>query len=187
MQTDEGIIEKYLSELAGVLNKTPRQPLLDAAAALKKARMDKKNIYIFGNGGSAATASHMACDFGKNTRMVARPNMRVLTFNDNMPTFSAFGNDEGYEVVFSEPLKSFAEPGDLVIAISGSGNSPNVLKGVKTAHEMGLTTIGLTGFAGGKLKDLVDICVVVPSNSIEQVEDTHLIIDHMLTIILMQA
>ena len=187
MQTDEGIIEQYLSELASVLKNTPRKPLLEIAAALKQARLDKKNIYIFGNGGSAATASHMACDFGKNTRMVSRPNMRVLTFNDNMPTLSAFANDEGYDVVFSEPLKSMADPGDLVIAISGSGNSPNVLNGVKTAHEMGLTTIGLTGFAGGKLKDLVDICLVVPSNTIEQVEDTHLIIDHLLTIILMQA
>jgi D-sedoheptulose 7-phosphate isomerase len=187
MKTDEVIIEKYLTELASVLKIIPRQPLIDIAEAIKKTRMAKRHIYIFGNGGSAATASHMACDFGKNTRMVDKPNMRVITFNDNMPTFSAYANDEGYEVVFSEPLKSMAEPGDLVIAISGSGNSPNVLNGVKTAHEMGLTTIGLTGFAGGKLKDLVDICVVVPSNSIEQVEDVHLIIDHMLTIILMQV
>lgn len=187
MQTDEVVVEKYLSELANVLNNIPRKPLLDIAAALKQARMAKKHIYIFGNGGSAATASHMACDFGKNTRMAAKPNMRVMTFNDNMPTLSAFANDEGYEVVFSEPLKSMAEPGDLVIAISGSGDSLNVLNGVKAAHEMGLTTIGLTGFAGGKLKDLVDICVVIPSNSIEQVEDVHLIIDHMLTLILMQV
>jgi D-sedoheptulose 7-phosphate isomerase len=187
MQTEEVIIEKYLSGLADVLTKLPRKPLLDIAAVIKQTRMDKRHIYIFGNGGSAATASHMACDFGKNTRMAAKPNMRVMTFNDNMPTLSAFANDEGYDVVFSEPLKSMAEPGDLVIAISGSGNSPNVLNGVKAAHEMGLTTIGLTGFAGGKLKDLVDICLVVPSNSIEQVEDTHLIVDHLLTIILMQA
>ena len=119
--------------------------------------------------------------------MAAKPNLRVMTFNDNMPTFSAFANDEGYDVVFSEPLKSMAEAGDLVIAISGSGNSPNVLNGVKAAREMGLTTIGLTGFAGGKLKDAVDICVVVPSNRIEQVEDVHLVLDHLLTIILMQA
>jgi len=187
METDEGIIEGYLSELAEVLINIPRKPLLEIAGALKKARMDKRHIYVFGNGGSAATASHMACDFGKNTRMAAKPNLRVMTFNDNMPTFSAFANDEGYDVVFSEPLKSMAEAGDLVIAISGSGNSPNVLNGVKAAREMGLTTIGLTGFAGGKLKDAVDICVVVPSNRIEQVEDVHLVLDHLLTIILMQA
>ena len=187
MQTNEEIVEKYLSELASLLANLPRKPLADIAAAIKKTRMAKKHIYIFGNGGSAATASHMACDFGKNTRMPSQPNMRVLTFNDNMPTLSAFANDEGYEVVFSEPLKSMADPGDLVIAISGSGNSPNVLNGVKAAHEMGLTTIGLTGFAGGKLKDLVDLCLIVPSNRIEQVEDLHMVIDHLLTIILMQA
>jgi D-sedoheptulose 7-phosphate isomerase len=187
MQTDEMLIEKYLSEMAVILQNIPIKPLLDIAAALKKVRMAKRNIYIFGNGGSAATASHMACDFGKNTRMAAQPNMRVMTFNDNMPTLSAFANDEGYDVVFSEPLKSMAEPGDLVIAISGSGNSPNVLNGIKTAHEMGLTTVGLTGMGGGKLQEMVDLCVVVPSNRIEQVEDFHLIIDHLLTIILMQA
>jgi len=184
METGEVLIENYLSELSAVLNKIPRQTLLDIVAVLKQARMEKKRIYIFGNGGSASTASHMACDFGKNTRSVDKPNMRVLTFNDNMPTLSAFANDEGYELVFSEPLKSVADAGDVAIAISGSGNSANVLNGVKAAREMGMKTIGLTGFAGGKLKDMVDICVVVPSNRIEQVEDAHLIIDHMLTIVL---
>jgi D-sedoheptulose 7-phosphate isomerase len=186
MLTDEVIFEKYLSDLSNLLTKIPRKPLLEAAEAIKQTRLANKNIYIFGNGGSAATASHMACDFGKNTRNANKPNVKVMTFNDNMPTLSAFGNDEGYELVFSEPLKSWAQPGDLVIAISGSGNSLNVLNGVKAAHELGVKTIGLIGFKGGKLKDLVDISVVIPSDSIEQVEDVHLILDHMLTTILMQ-
>ena len=126
----------------------------------------------------------MACDFGKNTRSADKPRLRVISLTDNLATLTAYANDEGYETVFSEPLKSLAEPGDLVIAISGSGNSPNVLNGVKTAHAMGLMTIGLTGFQGGKLKGLVDVCLVVPSNSMEQVEDVHLVLDHILTILM---
>jgi D-sedoheptulose 7-phosphate isomerase len=184
MQPDEIVIEKYLSELSIILASLPRDPLLRIVATIKKARVDGRHVFIFGNGGSASTASHMACDFGKNTRSVDNPRLRVISLNDNMATMTAYANDEGFEVVFSEPLKSLAEPGDLVIAISGSGNSPNVLNGVKTAHEMGLITIGLTGFQGGKLKDFVDLCLVVPSNIMEQIEDVHLVIDHILTIIM---
>jgi D-sedoheptulose 7-phosphate isomerase len=97
---------------------------------------------------------------------------------------TAYANDEGYENVFSEPLLSLAESGDVAIAISGSGNSPNVLKGVQIAKELELKTIGLTGFEGGKLKDMVDICLVVPSDSMEQIEDVHLIVNHILTVLL---
>jgi D-sedoheptulose 7-phosphate isomerase len=184
MQPDQAVIENYLSELSDVLSAIPREPLFKIIAAIKQARADGRHIFIFGNGGSSSTASHMACDFGKNTRAADKPRLRVISLNDNMASLTAYANDEGYEVVFSEPLKSLAEPGDLVIAISGSGNSPNVLNGVKTARETGLMTIGLTGFQGGKLKDFVDVCLVVPSNSMEQIEDVHLIIDHILTVIL---
>ena len=159
MISDATVIETYLSELSSVLAAIPREPLLQIVAAIKKARLEKRHLFIFGNGGSSSTASHMACDFGKNTRAADRPNLRVISLNDNMATLTAFANDEGYDVVFSEPLKSLAEPGDLAIAISGSGNSPNVLNGVKAAHAIGLMTIGLTGFKGGKLKDLVDLNV----------------------------
>ncbi len=94
---------------------------------------------------------------------------------------TAYANDEGYENVFSEPLLSLAESGDVAIAVSGSGNSPNVLKGVQIAKELELKTVGLTGFEGGKLKDMVDTCLVVPSDSMEQIEDVHLIVNHILT------
>ena len=129
----------------------------------------------------------MACDFGKNTRSPDRRRMRVISLNDNIPTMMAYANDEGYENVFSEPLISLAEEGDIAIAISGSGNSPNVLKGVQTANQLGLKTIGLTGFEGGKLVGLVDKCLIVPSNSMEQIEDVHMIIDHLLTGLLRSA
>ena len=106
---------------------------------------------------------------------------RCISLNDNIPGMTAWANDVGYAEIFSGQLKSLAEKGDVVVAISGSGNSPNVLEAVKTAHAMGLATIGLTGIGGGKLKDLVDVPLVVPSNSMQHTEDTHLIVLHLLT------
>jgi D-sedoheptulose 7-phosphate isomerase len=182
MQNSENLVETYLTQLADVLRTLPREPLQAIISTLRQARVDRKKIFICGNGGSAATASHMVCDFIKNTRDPARPHMRVIGLNDNMPTLSAYANDEGYETVFAEPLRSLGEAGDVAIAISGSGNSPNVLETMRAARECGLKTIGLTGFAGGKIKDMVDICLIVPSDRIEQVEDLHMIIDHLVTL-----
>jgi D-sedoheptulose 7-phosphate isomerase len=180
------LIENYLKELNLILAELPIDMLVKISVAVRKAREEKRHIFIFGNGGSAATASHMACDFGKNTVNENNHRIRVISLNDSIPTLLAYANDNGYEVVFAEQLKSLAEPGDLVIAISGSGNSPNILNGVQAAQTMGLQTIGLTGSGGGKLKDLVDLCLIVPSHKIEQVEDVHMIIDHVLTMILRQ-
>lgn len=181
---DETTIETYLAALGRTLAALPRAPLLRILATLRQARGEGRRVFIFGNGGSAATGSHMACDFGKNTVVDGRPRLRVIALNDNMPTFSAYANDEGYDRVFAEPLRTLAEPGDVAIAISGSGNSPNVLRAVEVARELGLTAIGLTGFAGGKLAGLVDLCLVVPSHSMEQIEDVHMVVDHVLTIAL---
>jgi D-sedoheptulose 7-phosphate isomerase len=122
----------------------------------------------------------MACDFGKNTRQPGRPRLKIISLGEPLATLLAYANDEGYDIVFAEQLRTLASPGDVALAISGSGNSPNVLRAVETAREMGLVTLGLTGFQGGKLKDLVDVCLVVPSNRIEQVEDAHMVIDHLL-------
>ena len=180
-------VDNYLRQLTAVLVELPREPLIEISAILREARSTGRRIFVFGNGGSAATASHMACDFGKNTRSPDRRRMRIISLNDNIPTMMAYANDEGYENVFSEPIISLAEAGDIVIAISGSGNSPNVLKGVQTARKLGLVTIGLTGFEGGELDGMVDTCLVVPSNSMEQIEDVHMIIDHLLTGLLRNA
>ena len=182
MPEDRLVIDEYLNQLSRVIAALPREPLLEILRLLRIAQAEKRQIFIFGNGGSAATASHMVCDFLKNTIRLDRKRMKVIGLTDNMPTFSAYANDEGYDQVFCQPIESLGERGDLAIAISGSGNSPNVLHGVQTAHRLGLTTIGLTGFAGGKLVDLVDVCLVVPSNSMEQIEDLHMVIDHVLTI-----
>lgn len=186
-QQDMTYVEDYLQQLTTVIRALPHEPLLAITSVLRAAREQGRLIFVFGNGGSAATASHMACDFGKNTRSPDRRRMRIISLNDNIPTMMAYANDEGYENVFAEPLISLAEEGDIAIAISGSGNSPNVLKGVQTARELGLMTIGLTGFKGGKLRGLVDSCLVVPSDSMEQIEDVHMIIDHLLTGLLRNA
>ena len=180
-------VDNYLQQLTAVISELPREPVIEITSILREARETGRHIFVFGNGGSAATASHMACDFGKNTRSPDRRRMRVISLNDNIPTMMAYANDEGYENVFSEPLISLAEEGDIAIAISGSGNSPNVLKGVQTANQLGLKTIGLTGFEGGILVGLVDTCLIVPSNSMEQIEDVHMIIDHLLTGLLRSA
>jgi D-sedoheptulose 7-phosphate isomerase len=133
-----------------------------------------------GNGGSASTASHFACDLGKNTVIAGQPRFRVLALTDNMAMFSAYANDNGYESVFAEQLANLVNPQDVVIAISASGNSPNVLKAIKLATQTGATTIGLTGFNGGHLGKLVDIEIRVPSSLIEQVEDVHLMLEHLI-------
>ena len=184
MPDDLTAIDKYLVQLIRVIEALPREPLLDILKQLRQAQDEKRQIFVFGNGGSAATASHMVCDLIKNTVKPDRARLKVIGLADNVPTITAYANDEGYEYVFARPLESLGEAGDVAIAVSGSGDSPNVLKGVETARRKGLATIGLTGIGGGKLKDLVDICLVVPSDSMEQVEDMHMIIDHLLTIAL---
>lgn len=184
MSTDLAIMEDYLNGVIRTIAALPRQSLLQILEILRQAQQQQKQIFVFGNGGSSATASHMANDLVKNTRSSGKPRMRVICLSDNTPLFSALANDEGYENVFSEPLLSMADAGDIAIAISGSGNSPNVLKAVAVAKELGLTTIGLTGFAGGKLRDVVDMCLVVPCDSMEQIEDVHLVINHLLACVL---
>jgi D-sedoheptulose 7-phosphate isomerase len=177
-------INDYLNTLKKVCDDLPRQPLLDILAVLETARAEKSAVFICGNGGSWATASHMVCDFGKNTRQPDRNRMIVIGLGDNVPSLTAYANDEGYDRIFAEPLLSLMEPGDVLIAISGSGNSPNVLRAVETARDLEGITIGLTGFEGGKLGEMVDHALVVPSDSMEMIEDFHMIIDHILTICL---
>ena len=136
-------------------------------------------IFVFGNGGSAATASHMACDLGKNTATYGLPRLRIQSLTDNTPLIMALANDLGYEAIFAEQLAQAAVgPADLAIAISGSGNSPNVLNGVALARAAGARTIALTGFSGGRLAQIADISLIVASECMEIIEDIHLMINH---------
>ena len=171
-------VQDYYQAVSDTLLKLPEGPVNEIIAALKQARAEKRRIFIFGNGGSAASASHFVVDVIKSTIRPDQPRYKIIGLNDNMPTVTAYSNDVSYDVIFSEPLAALAEPGDVAIAISGSGNSPNVLRAMDTAKDMNLTRIGLTGFAGGRLKDKCDVCVIVPSDSMQVIEDAHLVILH---------
>jgi D-sedoheptulose 7-phosphate isomerase len=171
----------YVAGLKRTLDRMPWDRVDRIVDLLDTARLAGHQVFIFGNGGSASTASHMACDLGKNTVMPGTPRLRTLSLNDNMALFSALGNDYGYENVFVEQLHNLVDAGDVVIAISASGNSLNVLKAVTLATERGATTVGLCGYAGGKLAKIVDLAIIAENDCIEQVEDIHLILEHMIT------
>ena len=180
MNEIENFVKMYTSRLNEILNALPADKFIEINNVLQDARETGKQIFVIGNGGSAAAASHMVCDFGKNTRQPGKNRMRAICLNDNVPSVMAYANDEGYEVIFSEQLLALGKAGDVLIAISGSGNSANILKALETARQMQIKVIGLTGFQGGKMKALTDICLVVPSDSMEMIEDVHLIINHIL-------
>lgn len=137
-------------------------------------------IYLFGNGGSAALASHFACDLGKGTQNGGSKRFRVVALTDNVPLMTAWANDFHYEDIFAEQLANLVRPGDVAFAISGSGNSPNVLRALTVARDAGAATLGLTGFQGGKMRRLCDVCVVVPSDNMQIIEDLHLSATHAL-------
>jgi len=178
------LIGQYLSEVADTLTRLPVENIARVIEVLREVRARRKRVFVFGNGGSAATSSHFACDLSKGATNREQPRIRAVALVDNMPVFSAWANDSSYENVFAEQLENLLEPGDVAIGISGSGNSPNILKGVEKAREMGAFTIGFIGFEGGKLKELVDLPVIVPSNCMEQIEDIHLLLCHLITVCL---
>jgi D-sedoheptulose 7-phosphate isomerase len=174
-------ISAYLSDMQTTLTNLPIDTIEQVVHLLREARTQKKRVFLFGNGGSAATASHLACDLGKGTNAFGKPRLRVVALTDNVPLISAWANDSSYEDIFAQQLQDQVEPGDIVIGISGSGKSPNVLNGIKVARSAGAVTVGLTGFDGGDLKNLVDFCIIVPDHSIDQVEDVHLMLGHVIT------
>ncbi len=169
----------YFEQLLRVIPQVSFELLDEVAETLYQAYEQRQTIFLFGNGGSASLASHMACDLGKGTSLPSRrKRVRVVALTDNLPTISAYANDTGYENIFSEQLKNLAEPGDVAFAISCSGNSPNVIRALRVARSLDMTTIGIGGFEGGAMKPLCDIAVVVPSNNMQMIEDVHLCIAH---------
>ncbi|MBV6451603.1 MAG: Phosphoheptose isomerase [Anaerolineales bacterium] len=174
------LIKSYIETLTETVNQLPVGRIARVVDILQAARLSGRKIFIMGNGGSASTASHFVCDLAKNTRHPGLPHFRVIGLTDNMAIFSAYANDEGYENVFTTQLANLVEAGDIVIAISASGNSANVLKAVEEARNHAAVTIGFTGFDGGRLGSLVDVQVHVNSHIIEHVEDIHLALEHMI-------
>jgi len=178
---------KYLDEVAKTLERMEKDLPFKAeeiVSALVKARDSGKHIYICGNGGSASTASHMASDLNKGANRKDAPRFKAVALTDNIPAMLAWANDLSYDDIFVEQLKNHLEEGDVVVGISGSGNSPNVLKALHYANDKGALTIGLSGFGGGKLAQVAKTCYVVPNNTMQQIEDLHLVIEHMLSLIL---
>jgi D-sedoheptulose 7-phosphate isomerase len=171
-------IESYLVQLQDVVANLPTD-LIDRVIAilLESARQGNK-VFIFGNGGSASTASHFACDLAKNTQVSGAPRFRVIGLTDNMALMTAWANDTAFDNIFAAQLSPLVEPGDVVIGISCSGNSANILKAMEVARQHSAITIGFTGDQGGQLKQMVDVCIQVPSPRIEQQEDAHLILEH---------
>jgi D-sedoheptulose 7-phosphate isomerase len=178
----EAYVRRYVEETHATLSDPSlARGIARIVPVLLEARQHDRTIYFFGNGGSASTASHLVADIGKATIRGESRRFKCVALNDNVPTLTAWANDTDYSRVFAEPLATHAQAGDVAFGISGSGNSPNVIEAMTVAKRLGLRTIGLTGMGGGKLKAAVEIPVVVASNSMQHIEDVHLLICHVLT------
>lgn len=173
-------LESYKSELVRTLDLIPLDKVNQAIAWFAEARDAGRMIFVCGNGGSAASASHFTCDMVKGASYQRQAKFRILALTDMMPTMTAYSNDVSYDSVFLEPLKNFAQPGDLVMAISGSGNSPNVLRAIEYARSVGCRTLAMTGRDGGKLGHLADLNIQVSVPHMGRIEDAHMIACHMI-------
>ncbi len=170
--------DAYFRSLSETIARIPLANIETISDILIRAYEQQRTIYLFGNGGSAALASHFACDLAKGTINGSAKRFRVLALTDNVPLMTAWANDSSYEDIFAEQLAIFAGPGDVAFAISASGNSPNILRAVEEARDRGAVTIGLCGFGGGRLAELADHAVVVASDEYGPVEDIHLVLNH---------
>lgn len=171
-------IRDYFSTVQALLDEIPFEAVDRVVEVLIEANRAGRTVFIFGNGGSASTATHFGCDLAKRPIVAGQPRFRVIALTDNNALMTAISNDISYDAVFSEQLIPLVRAGDVAIGISGSGNSRNVLNAVQVAREAGATTIGFCGYDGGKLKNMVDLPVHVPSNTMAMVEDVHLMLEH---------
>ena len=167
-------VRGYFQELNRLIPRLPYQELDSIINVIMEAYDSGRTVFVFGNGGSAASASHMMCDMNKGTIDPAQQRrLKTMALTDNIPLITAWGNDTNYEQIFAEQLKNFVVSQDVAFAISGSGNSPNVLLALKAAKDAGAMTVGLAGYQGGKMKGLCDICAVVPCDNMQMIEDMH--------------
>ncbi|MEI6233815.1 MAG: SIS domain-containing protein [Planctomycetota bacterium] len=173
-------IHGYLGKLEAVMKSLDTLEISAVGAILSAARHEGRQVFVAGNGGSAALASHIAVDLGKGCSRNREKRFRVLSLTDNVPWITALGNDISYDDIFSEQLKNYAEKGDVFLAISGSGNSKNILKALQAANQIGCVTVGISGFKGGALKDLVKHHVHVKADHMGLIEDAQLIVSHIL-------
>lgn len=175
MQT---IPNRYFDDVIRTIENIPTTTVDRIVDVLMQAYASSRMVYLFGNGGSAALASHFACDLGKGASNGSGKRFQALALTDNVPMMTAWANDARYEDIFAEQLINFVRPDDIAFAISASGESPNVLKALKVAREAGAFTVGLTGFQGGEMRSLCDLCLIVPSDNMQIIEDLHLSVTH---------
>jgi len=185
--THTSLIKSYLQKEIEVLNKLDVDAINNVINILHETWEKEKIIYIFGNGGSSATASHFANDFNKGISEYIDKKFNFICLNDNVPTVMAIANDIGFEEIFRFQLKGRLKNGDIIIAISGSGNSLNIINAVKYARECGNKIIGITGFDGGKLGGFADIHLNVPVKSMQITEDIHMVFDHLMMSVFYQS
>jgi D-sedoheptulose 7-phosphate isomerase len=176
----EQAVNDYLAGLFEALESLPPERLAEVGDTLFRAYCNDRQVFTLGNGGSSSTASHMAADLGKNTIGANMRRFRVMSLNDNTALMTALANDLGYESVFAEQLVNLIRPGDVLIVLSGSGNSPNVLAAMLHAREQCAEVIAFLGFDGGEAAKIADLSIIVPSSHYGVVEDSHLIINHIL-------
>lgn len=175
-----GFVNSYINGVINLLSRTPEGPIQQLADLVLDAYQNDRSVYIMGNGGSAATASHLACDLQKGIKLLGDKSFRVMALTDNMPLLTAWANDFSYADVFAQPLHTWVQPKDLVIVISGSGNSTNVIKAVEVAQYKGAVTAALVGFDGGELGKLAMYRVIIPSEDMQQIEDAHMVVAHLI-------
>lgn len=179
--------QQYKTALLEALDSIDLEKVNQAIALFCDARANRRSVFVCGNGGSASTASHFACDMVKGASYERSERFRIMALTDQLPTLTAYANDVSYDCVFVEQLKNFAEPGDLFMGISGSGNSPNVIRAMEYARSIGCRTVALTGRDGGKLAPLADLSIQVPVPHMGRIEDAHMIVCHMIGYYFMEA
>jgi len=177
---------EYKTELLKALDTVDLGRVNQAIDLFKDARAQGRHIFVCGNGGSASTASHFACDIVKGASYNRGQRFRIMALTDQLATITAYANDVSYDSVFVEQLRNFAQQGDLVMGISGSGNSPNVIRALEYANSIGCRTIALTGRDGGKLAPLAQLSIGVAAPHMGRIEDAHMVVCHMIAYCFME-
>jgi len=170
----------YLETTANILLNAPVDDIRKVANLVLQAYKTDKQVFVMGNGGSAATASHLACDLQKTIGHLREKKFKVMALTDNIPMMTAWANDVDYANIFASQLDTWVQPGDIVVGISGSGNSPNVIAALGLANEKGAITVGMSGFDGGWLAQVAQHNIIVPSSNMQQIEDAHMIFSHLI-------
>ncbi len=178
MMIDE--IRSYLDQVSGLVLQIPPADIERITGIILNARRTGNRVFVFGNGGGSATSAHFVCDLAKGTALPGRPRLKAISLAENMPLLTAWANDTDYTNTFGEQLKNLVEPGDVVIGFSGSGMSPNVINAFRVANEAGAVSVLLSGFSGGKAAEVASEAIVVPSEDMQQIEDVHLVLAHII-------